>query len=605
MPSDGVRSLVLAFGTAGLCVALTGVVPGLAPYRPWSPGDPLPLLSVLLPNPDKVVREDAISGLSVEVAPPPVDVPPADAPPEALDHRSETVLAPGDVADAAPTGADGAVPPATQPAANDETLAAALGGMPSAAGLPTRAPGVATPLIDADHRGMDAFYRALHRAAAGAGLARASHYGDSTIAADGITSTVRARLQARFGNGGPGYLSAGMDPRWSFRRDVTIRREGTWNTVSLLLGGGSGRYGYGGIVSTADPDATLSVTSPKGGDKKPTPMHRFELWLQGGPERGSWFATLDGAGAGAGSARADNTVDLRHVVDDPDGYTRVTLGARGGPVPFYGLVLETKGPGVVWDALGVVGVGSRSFTQHGKRHIASQIAQRDPDLLVLMLGGNELGLPALGVGDGSGYVPHFTDTLRRLRAGAPDAACLIVTPVDQGTRVGGGVRTKPNLLRLVAAQRKAAAAEGCAFWNAWAAMGGPDAMARWSTMKPPLAWTDLAHLSTAGQDIIGNLLADAILHGYDAWLAVGGPARPAVATGGATVAGVAAAPLGELPPAPDAAPGDAQGSEPAPSPDGAAPAPAPQATASPAASPATAPPSATSPATAPPTPEAP
>ncbi|MDP2316636.1 MAG: GDSL-type esterase/lipase family protein, partial [Pseudomonadota bacterium] len=396
---------------------------------------------------------------------------------------------------------------------------------PAAAGLPARPPGVATALVDADDRGMDPFYRALHRTTQGDGLARAAHYGDSTIAADGITSTVRARLQARFGDGGPGYLSAGMDPRWSMRRDVTIGRNGEWETVSLLLGGGGGRYGYGGIVSTALADGYLTITAPKGADGNPTPMHRFELWYQAGAERGGFWASVDGADVGQGSAVAEATGDRHLPVDVPQGYTKAAFGASGGPVTFYGAVMETKGPGVVWDALGVVGVGSRSFTQHNKKHLASQVAQRDPDLVVVMLGGNELGLPVLGKGNGSAYMPYYQETLRRLRAGAPESACLVITPLDQGTREGDAPGTKPNLPRLVEAQRKVAAAEGCAFWNGYAAMGGSGAIVRWGARKPPLAWTDLVHLSTTGQRIIGDLLADAIEHGYDRWLAAGGLTR--------------------------------------------------------------------------------
>ncbi len=559
MTSDrsGIRALVAAFATAGACVGVTYAHPALSAYRPWLPGEPLPVLAALAPRGGAPrVVEDGVNGLAMatDLGAPPADIPTeADPVPDdgtagaSTTGASTAGVSPGVAL--APTAAPGtdAGGPAPDAGSFDATGAVTEppAPLPSAAGMPARPPGVATALVDAGHRGMDPFYRALHRAAGGEGLARASHYGDSTIAADGITSTVRSRLQRRFGNGGPGYLSAGMDPRWNFRRDVTIDRAGTWDTVSLLLGGGNGRYSYGGIVSTAAADATLTVTAPKG-----TTMHRFELWYQGGAERGGWWATIDGNAAGGGSAAGESTVDLRHVVDVPEGYKKVAFGATGAPVPFYGVVMETRGPGVVWDALGVVGVGSRSFTQHSRKHLASQVAQRDPDLVVVMLGGNELGLPALGKGDGSGYVPYFTDTVRRLRAGAPDAACLIITPIDQGTREGGAARTKPNLPRLVEAQRKAAANEGCAFWNAWAAMGGPDAIARWSTLKPPLAWTDLNHLSKAGQDIMGNLLADAIEHGYDGWVAAGGPARTPPA--GAAVSSADPAPAS--PPADAAAP---------------------------------------------------
>jgi lysophospholipase L1-like esterase len=529
MTSDrgDIGALLASFGAAAACVALTWLVPGLEAYRPWEPGRPLPVVRALWRTDGQQFVEDSLNGITATTSPveagataPPETTPEDPTPPEA--EPTSPVL--GQVASADQGGGSPLTAPPTERALPPAAPAPAP--PQDAADLPRRPPGVATHLVDPEHRGMDAFYRALHATTQGAGLARAAHWGDSTIAADGITAQVRKRLQARFGNGGPGYLSAGMDPRWNIRKDVSIQREGTWDTVSLLLGGGNGRYGFGGIVSTASADATLSISAPKGSDGKPVPMHHFEVWYQGGVDRGSWWATVDGTAAGGGSAAAAAAVDLRHTEDFPAGYTRVTIGATGGSVPFYGVVMETAGPGVVWDALGVVGVGSRSFTQHSRRHLSAQVAQRDPDLVVVMLGGNELGLPALGKGNGDGYIPYFSDTVRRLRAGAPNAGCLLLTPVDQGTREGGDPRTKPNLPRLVDAQRRAAEAEGCAFWNTWHAMGGDGAIVRWSLLKPPLAWTDLNHLSKAGQDIIGNLLADAIEAGYDAWVGSGGPSRP-------------------------------------------------------------------------------
>lgn len=486
------RALLLAFGTAALCAAATYAHPTLASLRPWLPGDPIPVVAALLPRGAPRVVEDG-HGELVEAEPPPVEPPPA-APPR----------------DDAPTpGGDRA----------------------AGVGLAARPPGVPTPLLDPEHRGMDAFYRALQRTRASGGLARAAHYGDSTIAADGITSTVRARLQRRFGDGGPGYLSAGMDPRWNIRADVRIGRHGTWDTLSLLLGGASGRYGFGGIVSTAAPDGYLSITGPRRDDGA-VPLHHFELWYQAGPDgegaaRGDWWASVDGKGVGSGSARAGSTGDRFHVAEVPEGFTRAAFGATNGAVPFYGVVMETRGPGVVWDALGVVGIGTRSFDQYGARHLTGQVERRRPDLVVVMLGGNELGWPILAKGDGSSYVPYYQAALRRIRTGAPGSGCLVVTPLDQGTREGGAPGTKPTLARLVAGQKKAAEIEGCAFWNAFAAMGGEGAVVRWSKLRPPLAWTDLLHLSAAGQDIVGQLLADAIEGGYDTWVAEGRASRPA------------------------------------------------------------------------------
>jgi lysophospholipase L1-like esterase len=484
-PHDGLQGLLTAFGVAALGVGLTYVVPGLAELRPWLPGDPPPVVSKLLPSAAPRVVETE-SGELVAAEPVP----------------AEPALASVPTVPVAPP-APSAVDPAT---------------------LPARPPGVATALVDAEHKGMAPFYAALHRARLGRGKARASHWGDSTIAADGISGTVRSRLQARFGDGGPGFLPAGMDPRWNSRPDVAVTREGEWDTKSMLLGGAEGgRYGFAGIVATAPADGSVSFLAPKKGETR-TPQHRAEVWYQVGPGAGSWSGAAGSKGVGGGSAAAEAAADRFAVKDVPDGFTRLTLKATEGPVTFYGVVMETKGPGVVWDALGVVGVGSHSFNHAGRKHLAAQVGRRKPDLVVVQLGGNELGMPALSKDGGAGYVPYFSAAFDKIRAGAPEAGCLIVTPLDQGTRKGGQAGTKPLLATLVAQQRAIAAAKGCAFWDAWAAMGGKDSIVAWSRRKPPLAWTDLLHLSTDGQAIIGNLLADAIEAGYDLWVKQGNAA---------------------------------------------------------------------------------
>ena len=477
--NPGLVALLAAFGTGALCVAGASFSPALSGHVPWRPGEPLPVWRALAPQSAPRVVED---------------------------DQGDLVVAP-----APEVTAQAVVPAASGP------------------GAPTilRPPGGPTALIDPAFRGMDPFYRALALAETGHGLARACQWGDSTIAADGITGTVRRRLQDRYGNGGPGYLSAGLDPQWSMRLDVAVVRKGEWATSSLLNGGGEGRYGLGGIVSTAAPEASVSFYGPKGPDGKRIPLHHFEVYYQSNPAGTTWWSAVSGRGAGGGSANSSTASDRYHSVDLPDGYTSASIGtSETGPATFYGVVMETAGPGVVWDALGVVGVGTRSFVQSGRRHLAAQVAQRHPALTVVMLGGNELGLPSLLAGNPDEYAGQYADTLGRLRAGVPEAGCLVVTPLDQATRTGGTPHSKPGLAAAIAAQRAVAGAWGCAFWDAQAAMGGPDSIVRWAALRPPLAWSDLLHLSETGQDIIGQLLADAIEAQYGAWKAAGGTTRP-------------------------------------------------------------------------------
>jgi lysophospholipase L1-like esterase len=162
----------------------------------------------------------------------------------------------------------------------------------------------------------------------------------------------------------------------------------------------------------------------------------------------------------------------------------------------------------------VVGIASGSIRQFNADHLAEQTRARRPDLIVVMLGGNDTGNGNILVGDGKLYREGFIKAVQVLRQGAPQAACLIMSPLDQGTLGDDGrIYSKRTLARMVALQRQASQDMGCAFWNSWEFMGGPNSFARW--LDQGLAWTDLMHLTERGLNRIGQGLSDALLQGYE------------------------------------------------------------------------------------------
>ncbi len=381
--------------------------------------------------------------------------------------------------------------------------------------------GVPTAMVDPEHRGLQRWFQALRRAEQGQGVARALHYGDSTIAADGLARTVRARLQERFGDAGPGFVSAAVNDVRVLRADVSVKRSGSWKERSILMGGASGRYGLGGTVGIALPGASSVMTPGKG---LSTSWKRVELWYQAGVGYGSLWAKAGEREIAREPAVAEATEDRRLKVEIPEGTSALRVGAEGGPVPLYGAVLETGAPGATWEAQGVIGAGSRSFSAFAEDHLATQMAQRQPDLVVLQIGGNEAGFPVLQYGDGTKYMPIYQAALDRLRRAAPDASCLVIAPPDQAELVEGEApRAKPAMPRMVSAQRRVAEQSGCAFWSAFDAMGGSGSILRWAAMSPPLAWTDYVHLSPAGLAVVGGHLSDAMLGAYDTWRSSASP----------------------------------------------------------------------------------
>jgi hypothetical protein len=378
--------------------------------------------------------------------------------------------------------------------------------------------GIATPVVDPGHAGLRHWFEALRATADGRSVARALHYGDSTIVADGISRTVRDRLRERFGDAGPGFVSAGLTPTWNQRSDIVSSRRGAWEWRTILLGGAGGRYGLGGIVAILRGGSAVVKAVTAAGE--PVPQKHVELWYQGGQGYGSYWVSVDGKEIGRGAAAAAATDDRRFQLDVPDGFTAVSFGNTGGALPVYGLVLETGRAGATWESLGVTGVGSKSFSTFAGEPLRTQVEQRKPDLLVVMLGGNEAGYPSLMSKGGAAYEPVYAAGLQTILAGRGEASCLVVTPLDQGfvDEEDGTAKARPGMPNMVAVQERVALNNGCAFWSTWSAMGGAGSALTWGRTRG-IGAGDYVHLTPAGLERLGGLLADALLADFDAWSA--------------------------------------------------------------------------------------
>jgi hypothetical protein len=73
------------------------------------------------------------------------------------------------------------------------------------------------------------------------------------------------------------------------------------------------------------------------------------------------------------------------------------------------------------------------------------------------------------------------------------------------------------VLEMLPVQRKIALEEGCAWYSVFEAMGGEGSMGRWNRSSPRLGWGDLAHVTRAGAEVLGERFYRAILKGLAAY----------------------------------------------------------------------------------------
>lgn len=352
------------------------------------------------------------------------------------------------------------------------------------------------------------YFQALKNTSDGR-VAKAIHYGDSTIAGDSIAKTVRARLQKKFGDGGPGFFVTGMDPRWMRRDDVRVSRTGDWDINTILFGGNQGRYGIGGVVAKPKGvNATIVITAAKPGNVL---GQHVELYTRTPKKEDPIQLEINGI-AVSEIKRKDFSTFTTWIVDSADAVKTLKIKVTESGLETYGAVIE-KAQGATWETTAVVGVSSKSFEELNATHIGEQTSHRHPDLVVLMIGGNEAGHGGIYSPGGKIYKDTFGAALRKVRQGSPKSACLVVSPLDQGEQSDdGNVTSKKSIGRMVALQREVALEQGCGFWNSLRFMGGENSFAKW--LNQGLAWTDLAHYTERGLQTIGNGLSDALLEAY-------------------------------------------------------------------------------------------
>jgi lysophospholipase L1-like esterase len=392
----------------------------------------------------------------------------------------------------------------------------------SHATLPALDPDVAatlrtTAIEDPTGHALDAFFDHLSRTDRKEphAITRILHYGDSTIASDYVSGTMRRRLQARFGDAGHGFILIANPWEWYFHNDVLHSSDGEWK-ASRLAGPitSDGMYGLGGVsfVSYGGGVAWFGTATRGDFGRK---VSRYDIYYLEQPVGGEVEVAVRGAPSERFSTRGPSKASRVHTVVTEDGESKLSVRAvGGGPVRLFGVALERDEPGVVYDALGSHAAMAIYWQRQDASHWKDQLALRKPALIVFQYGTNESDLWKL---DRDDYEHALAGLVDELREAAGGSSVLVVAPLDRAEVKGGKLVTKQVILDLVAIQRRVAASHGAAFWDTFSAMGGSGSMGRWYKTRPQLGGGDLTHPTPRGAEVIGDMLSDALVTAYQRW----------------------------------------------------------------------------------------
>jgi len=361
------------------------------------------------------------------------------------------------------------------------------------------------------------------------------HVGDSHIAADRFSGSLREQFQSRFGDAGRGMLTPGL----YLARSVKFDRGGKWR-VQLSTGEAEGPYGVTGAKLTASRrDAWLRLTA------KEDPFSWSEVTLDSGPDNGTLLISLDGELKEVDTQGAEQS--WRNIRLERSARELMLRPKGDGPVTIHSISVGNDKPGVRYVNLGLPGATALTPLTWSEEYLEGDLQRLSPDLVIFSYGTGESFNNALNLRD---YEARASVAIARMRRYAPKASLLVIGPPDVSQmpkfasnsvqvsnvcralseseredyeqRIKAGdprlARWHPpvNLAPVRATLRRLAAAHNALFWDWSKLMGGPCGIHAWVHSKPPLAAKDHIHLTEEGSKRSARLLFREIMTAYDA-----------------------------------------------------------------------------------------
>jgi lysophospholipase L1-like esterase len=331
-------------------------------------------------------------------------------------------------------------------------------------------------------------------------------YGDSHTASDDWANQMRQDFQAKFGAGGPGYTLPGH-PFLGYRRFDSRGANSTgWYTGGIVTRKSDGIDGLGGVSLTsqsAGQTVTLNVE-----------CEQLELHYLRQPSGGQLEFAVDGSPMGTIDTAGDEGPGVYSYAASPGPHQYTLRTLSSAPVRLFGWVAQNHA-GVTYETLGINGAQANLILDWNSDILAPELMSRDPALIVLAYGTNEALSRSWTAAE---YRAALTEVVRRLRAGAPVASILLIGPPDCEYRTGGRRLPFPHLDQVIEIQRDVAQANGCAFWDWRAAMGGPGSVRQW--VQAGLGQGDYTHLTGAGYRMAGGMLFDELMAQYNRFLTI-------------------------------------------------------------------------------------
>ena len=338
---------------------------------------------------------------------------------------------------------------------------------------------------------------------------RILYYGDSQIEGDHITSSLRKKLQKRFGGRGPGLIAPDQYYNPPHQLIMTLSDNWqTWLTKDQNIKNRS--IIFRNTLSVSNPDVSWFRVNRL---RFLNPQEDFEQFRIFGYARDTTQVKLFSSAKLALQQNIDSinricciTKNFDQTPDD----LKITLSSADS-LWITGISLESKS-GVFVDNIALRGLSYPPFIRSDQQSMLVMFRQIHPAMFILQFGVNVVPY------DSDNYANfryQFRRQIRWMKQVFPQTPILIIGVSDMAHRVDGEFVSYENIQRIKQIQYEIAMKNQCIFWDLERFMGGPGSMVRWVDSSPSLGRKDYVHFSEKGAERIGTELAKLLMEELD------------------------------------------------------------------------------------------
>ena len=173
-----------------------------------------------------------------------------------------------------------------------------------------------------------------------------------------------------------------------------------------------------------------------------------------------------------------------------------------------GFIPEKNTPGIVYHSIGVNGASVPSYLEC--EYFEDELTLINPDLVIFGIGINDATKRDFSI---ASFVDDYNQLIQRIERVNPDCAFVFITNNDSYRRVRRNTyQVNTNGSLAMKAFFEIAQTHQGAVWDLFSLMGGLRSMQKWEVNK--LSKRDKVHFTTAGYELLGDLLYNALIDYY-------------------------------------------------------------------------------------------